>query len=113
MTEIGDAHSAIADGIPVLETGHTREIGDAHSPTADGIPVLETGHTRPGSEKEKDTVSSSEVHVLAVAQASPTGVVKNFGQRLLFWTKQYASFRDVISITYRPLLLMRFPVVFW
>ncbi|KAK4701288.1 hypothetical protein P7C70_g4946, partial [Phenoliferia sp. Uapishka_3] len=86
-TEINEEH----------ETGS----GTNSSPTEDDL-------------KKSEPVNSSVTPVdsfesLNALQGTPSTIL----QRLLFFNKRYTSLKTSLTMVYRPLLLLRFPVVFW
>ncbi|KAH7884843.1 major facilitator superfamily domain-containing protein [Phlebopus sp. FC_14] len=68
-------------------------------------PLL-TNFVRTRSDPERDERDSS-------GSAALIGTPKSFMQRLQFFNRRYASNEMLFTMAYRPILLLRFPVIFW
>ncbi|KAG1843335.1 major facilitator superfamily domain-containing protein [Suillus subalutaceus] len=65
--------------------------------------------TKPGAEKDdKESTTSSPV-----PSGDLTGIPKTYSQRLALFGGRYASNKLLLTMTYRPVILLRFPVIFW
>ncbi|KAG2125510.1 major facilitator superfamily domain-containing protein [Suillus clintonianus] len=65
--------------------------------------------TKPDAEKDdkESTISSP------VSSGDLTGIPKTYAQRLALFGGRYASNKLLFTMTYRPIILLRFPVIFW
>jgi hypothetical protein len=62
-----------------------------------------------GAEKgDKESTTSSPV-----SSGDLTGIPKTYLQRLALFGGRYASNKLLLTMTYRPVILLRFPVIFW
>lgn len=62
-----------------------------------------------GTEKgDQESTSSTPV-----SSWDLTGVPKTYLQRLALFGGRYASNKLLFTMTYRPVILLRFPVIFW
>jgi hypothetical protein len=65
--------------------------------------------TKAGTEKDdKESTTSS-----SVSSGDLTGVPKTYLQRFALFGGRYASNKLLFTMTYRPVILLRFPVIFW
>ncbi|KAI0919378.1 hypothetical protein AcV7_006131 [Taiwanofungus camphoratus] len=76
----------------------------------------ETNYLRDISQADSDDVTDEKIKYLDVssdAKIELVGTPTSFRQRLAVFNKRYASNATLVKMTYRPVLLLRFPVVFW
>ncbi|KAG1849260.1 major facilitator superfamily domain-containing protein [Suillus subalutaceus] len=64
---------------------------------------------KPGAEKDDKKLTTSS----PVPSGDLTGIPKTYSQRLALFGGRYASNKLLLTMTYRPVILLRFPVIFW
>ncbi|KAG1727697.1 major facilitator superfamily domain-containing protein [Suillus lakei] len=72
----------------------------------------ETNFVRNTSEATEAMTRSQLLH-LPVSSGDLTGIPKTYSQRLALFGGRYASNKLLLTMTYRPVILLRFPVIFW
>lgn len=91
--------------------------------------ALQTNYNRRKSSKsmikpviatQDDLMEKSDIvgptHVVAADESDAqqlTGTPRTYMQRLAFFNKQFHPLSHLLVMIYRPLLLLRFPVIFW
>ncbi|KAI0915373.1 hypothetical protein AcV5_003864 [Taiwanofungus camphoratus] len=76
----------------------------------------ETNYLRDISQADSDDVTNEKIKYLDVssdAKIELVGTPTSFRRRLAVFNKRYASNATLVMMAYRPVLLLRFPVVFW
>ena len=84
----------------------TTELGDPHEVHRASLPTAADGMA--GGEKNLVAEQATSV------QAAPlTGTPHTFTQKLRMLNHRYTSYKTLFTMMYRPILLLRFPVVAW